>query len=147
MTVIKSILCFQLYMLLLPKLQRIYSILLILIFLIAQTPAQQLLKLPLLIEHFNEHKQGRASFDLGDFFKMHYVDAEKKDKDYEKDMRLPFKKNDMHFFAGVFLCIQSEYLEIEPVSVVSNKIYPTIDPALCNWIHGSIWQPPKEILG
>lgn len=55
----------------------------------AQTPAGQLFKLPLLIEHFIKH-QNQKSLSLLAFLEEHYI-SEHRDADMPEDERLPFK--------------------------------------------------------
>lgn len=54
-----------------------------------QTPAGQLLKLPLLIEHFVKH-QKQSGTSLIDFLENHYA-KDHKDADFPEDEQLPFK--------------------------------------------------------
>jgi hypothetical protein len=62
---------------------------LLLVLTVTQTPMGQLLKLPLLIEHFYKHnKNDRVS--LFKFLKEHYG-AEHSDADRSEDKQLPFK--------------------------------------------------------
>ncbi|OOQ61741.1 hypothetical protein [Mucilaginibacter pedocola] len=64
----------------------------------------QLFKLPVLFEHFSEHKQrsnGRVSFV--DFLEMHYWGDDMDDNDNDRDMALPFKKADAHIVQNIIL--------------------------------------------
>ncbi len=54
-----------------------------------QTPVGQLLKLPLLVEHYLKH-QHQNGISLIDFLDVHYA-TEHKDADYPEDEQLPFK--------------------------------------------------------
>lgn len=64
-------------------------VLLLLVLTITQTPVGQLLKLPLLIEHFYKHKK-QGGISLLKFLKEHYS-AEHNDADRSEDKQLPFK--------------------------------------------------------
>lgn len=60
----------------------------------------QLLKLPILIQHFSEHKALDPTISFTDFLSMHYWGEDIDDNDYDRDMKLPFKKfeiNHVHF--------------------------------------------------
>lgn len=60
------------------------------IYLFAATEASQLLKIPLLIKHYQNHNlQEQVGFIS--FLKQHYVDAFEYDADYQQDLQLPFK--------------------------------------------------------
>jgi hypothetical protein len=66
----------------------------ILVFFIAteSTSFDQLLKLPVLFEHFREHQQRDQNVDLLEFLSMHYWGQDLDDNDNDRDMQLPFKK-------------------------------------------------------
>lgn len=56
----------------------------------------QLLKLPVLCQHYNEHKETNKNLDVLDFLAMHYLGDDLNDNDHDKDMQLPFKGMDNH---------------------------------------------------
>ena len=64
-------------------------ILLLVVLGITQTPMGQLLKIPLLIEHFSGHKKS-SGVSFFQFFQGHYL-TDHNDGDREEDQRLPFK--------------------------------------------------------
>lgn len=51
----------------------------------------QLVKLPVLVQHYQEHRQRDESVSLLDFLSMHYWGKDIDDNDQEKDNELPFK--------------------------------------------------------
>ncbi|MBC9911928.1 hypothetical protein [Chitinophaga varians] len=71
------------------------AIFLLLVYLFGSTDASQLLKFPLLVEHFQKHKQENVHMTLLTFLKLHYVDEQPFDDDYLQDMQLPFKTPDI----------------------------------------------------
>lgn len=56
------------------------------------TPLQQLLKLPVLLAHYAEHREQRKDLDFVDFLFMHYIGEDGVSSDNDRDMELPFKK-------------------------------------------------------
>ncbi|MBB4804633.1 hypothetical protein HNP37_004730 [Flavobacterium nitrogenifigens] len=73
----------------------------IFIFLIASNSSfiQQFYKLPVLIQHYEEHKQ-LMDLSFMDFLSMHYWGEDLKDNDADRDMQLPFKtinSSSVHF--------------------------------------------------
>lgn len=77
------------------------QIIYIFIFLIASNSSfvQQFYKLPILIEHYQEHKQ-LMDLSFIDFLSMHYWGEDLKDNDADRDMQLPFKtisSSSLHF--------------------------------------------------
>ncbi|WP_157278683.1 hypothetical protein [Olivibacter sitiensis] len=56
----------------------------------------QLFKLPILFEHYKEHKSKDDRIGFVDFLSMHYWGDDLDDDDDDRDMQLPFKKIDVH---------------------------------------------------
>lgn len=63
---------------------------------------QQFYKLPILIEHYNEHQQ-RQNVSFIDFLEMHYWGEDLNDNDTDRDMQLPFKHISSASFQLVFV--------------------------------------------
>ncbi len=61
----------------------------------AATPLGQLLKLPVLVEHFAEHRRENPDISVFGFVVLHYFSGNVRDADYERDMQLPFKSVDL----------------------------------------------------
>ncbi len=77
----------------------------------------QLLKLPILFEHFSEHKRIDNSVSFTDFLGMHYWGTDINDDDDARDQQLPYKKADVHLSQSVFLHNVS-------LTVLDNNISP-----------------------
>ncbi len=60
------------------------------IWMLVQTPLGELLKLPLLVEHFIKHQQAESA-SIFDFLEEHYTSGQHDDNDAPEDERLPFK--------------------------------------------------------
>lgn len=56
------------------------------------TSLDQLLKLPVLFEHFQEHQERDPKVSLLEFLAMHYWGQDLDDNDNARDNQLPFKK-------------------------------------------------------
>jgi hypothetical protein len=76
--------------------RRWIAILLLLIYSLGATELDQLLRFPLLVKHFVIHKSQNPGMTFGMFMKMHYLDPQLFDGDYQEDMQLPFKQADDH---------------------------------------------------
>lgn len=61
------------------------------IYLIGATELHQLLKMPLLLEHYNEHKLDNGNLSLISFIYQHYLGDDGNANDDQKDQNLPFK--------------------------------------------------------
>ncbi len=75
--------------------KKVISIFFICIYLISFTEAKEILKFSDFIEHFKEHKSLNNKTTLYSFIVLHYLSGTKKDKDYQEDMKLPFKTHDL----------------------------------------------------
>lgn len=124
------------------RLKKGIAILLATCLLLAQTPLQQMLKLPALFIHFQEHQQ-HHQLSVGDFIAMHYLKGDKPDQDHDNDMKLPFKRNDIHFLSSAFSCVHSAQYFVLPIWQITLD-QPISDEALLpDPVSGSVFQPPR----
>lgn len=105
---------------------------------------QQLLKLPLLVEHFTEHKRQNSHLSVWQFLCMHYANDNEQYADHDKDMKLPFKThtetvNLLLFFHTVPRLSFTPHL----VHVVGAQFTIPSKQSLLNAYAASIWQPPR----
>ena len=115
------------------------------IFLISTTEVKQLLKLPILVHHFFEHKHLNNDLTLSAFLYMHYVVNHDNDADYDKDKRLPFKTHDSNnnFSAGIFH-VHEHTIGVSYI-LSSSKKHSVVADGLYSSAHlAAIWQPPKR---
>ena len=75
---------------------RLTSIGLIFFYLVSFTEFREVLRFPILVQHFVEHKSQVADMSFLEFLTMHYSTDQAHD---DQDMRLPFK-DCRHSFAG-----------------------------------------------
>jgi hypothetical protein len=61
------------------------------IYLLSTTQLIELLKVPVLVEHYQEHKKENPAITLLGFLDLHYMHGCPRDNDYDRDMQLPFK--------------------------------------------------------
>ncbi|MDV4111496.1 hypothetical protein CMT20_06715 [Elizabethkingia anophelis] len=123
--------------------KKLISILLLTLYLVSTTELYQLFKMPLLIEHYIQHKSLNSEMSLTAFLKTHY-DHPVKDSDHDQDQRLPFVSH-VSLLSVVFTinpsldfhCIEKVFNPIE----IKKTFYKS---ALYNKeILNSIWQPPR----
>ena len=127
-------------------LKRIIAIFFLSIYLISVTELNQLVKFPVLVEHFIEHKEKNHKLSLVDFLDMHYSQQHEKDADYDRDMQLPFKSHDEFSatFLSAFLHNPSIELANKTASTSSCEYSEYSDAFLGRTYLASIWQPPKS---
>ncbi len=109
------------------------------------TELYQLVKLPLLIEHYLEHKEQKSDLSFWTFLKVHYADNIVIDEDHSQDMKLPFKSDDGCINISLTAVIAS------PLSDLTLKLYfsetktffPYKESFLPSSFLSNIWQPPK----
>jgi hypothetical protein len=96
------------------------------------TSIEQLLKLPVLFEHFAEHQQRDPRVNLAAFLSMHYWGHDLDDNDNDRDMQLPFKKVNINTqqvlyarFTKVPQIIAAEQTVPAVLSVYKDQYHPT----------------------
>lgn len=114
-------------------------------YLISSTELRQLLKFPLLVKHYAEHKEQNNNLGLLQFLAMHYNDEGIIDLDYSKDQQLPFKSQAGYTGAVLsafeptpfYLLIPKAEIALPVVHAISNESF------ISSTFRSSIWQPPK----
>lgn len=113
-------------------------------YLFATTEASQLLKLPVIIQHFREHRQQNKDISFFEFLDMHYMHGSPKDQDYNRDMQLPFKKTNHHLVTSPVT--EPRFLFVpEPVPIAFKRqsfIIRNEDSAIPQH-RPDIFQPPR----
>lgn len=115
-------------------------------YLISSTELRQLLKFPLLMEHYAEHRQQDHSLSLLGFLAMHYNDKDIIDLDYGKDQQLPFKSKTGYTGAVLSIGVPATFFVAGPKPVHSLDIerYIPNDDFISAVVLSSIWQPPRN---
>jgi hypothetical protein len=116
------------------------------VYLFSATEAYQLLKLPVVFQHFKEHKKEDKNISFLQFLAMHYLHGSPKDKDYERDMQLPFKTSGEYlssvspdFVPAVLTIPITKTVEAPEKRKLSLQVLYLQSPCL-----SAIWQPPKS---
>lgn len=107
------------------------------------TALSEVFKIPILYQHFVEHKTLNQQLTFVDFMSMHYWGEDIKDDDDERDMQLPFKKIDLNLLHFLFIPTLKTF-------ACSNKDVPidtTYGQALSqvhfNPVLDSLFRPPQ----
>ena len=121
------------------------SIFFLLVYLFSVTEISQLFKLPVVFEHYAEHKKVEPQISFIQFLEMHYMHGNPKDKDYERDMQLPFKNS-----TAIVSIVSNDCLPLvgsmslpKPVAIPLKKSPITADIFTPSPCLSNIWQPPK----
>jgi len=124
--------------------KRFTGILLIAVYILTSTECRQLLKFPVFIQHFSEHRAQNNRISLWDFMEMHYFGKDQNDSDHDRDMQLPFKSHE-NCSAPLSQFIPSNVFTMafsDPVVATTSFIsYERLN--FQSSYLSSIWQPPK----
>jgi hypothetical protein len=122
-------------------LKKLISIGLLFMLLTSNTEFHQLMKLPVLVQHFIHHKALDHSLSFADFIFIHYSDSlESNDQEHHE---LPFKSHGCQHLAPLVLVCDFPAcmaFKITPVAVPTasyQEVFYT-----CGSL-GAIWQPPQ----
>lgn len=129
--------------------KKLISIFFVVIYLFSFTVAKEIIKLPDFISHFKEHSAANKEITLVDFILLHYLNGSGKDKDYQEDMKLPFKTQDnISCFMIIVLDLPKTFrLEIDKkqsIPTPQDIIFYSSKNYILNNYH-SIFQPPELV--
>jgi len=123
-----------------------------LLYFTAYMEGHELLRLPLLIEHYVQHRNENPTMSLMDFLKMHYSGHIIYDADWRQDMQLPFKtvpSNDLCLSALSFMIIpfwKNMHYILSPEDRIQDSIYPPRRLSTYRYdFWSSIFKPPRPI--
>jgi len=111
-------------------------------YLFSTTELAQLLKIPILISHFIEHKESNSETTFWSYL-VHHYEGHEMDEDWETDMRLPFMQPSDTL---QILIIPTNFIKLPK----KNWCFSS-DKHICHYKENfipaspleSIWQPPK----
>ncbi|HWA35580.1 MAG TPA: hypothetical protein VG737_15670 [Cyclobacteriaceae bacterium] len=109
-------------------------------YLVSSTEAHELLRLPLLFKHYQEHREQVADITFWEFLVMHYETDVPHD---DQDTRLPFKTRN-HSLASTALAVTSQRITLTiplPV-VVKTALSPQHSVPNASYLD-EIFQPPR----
>jgi hypothetical protein len=103
----------------------------------------QLIKLPVLVQHFQEHRQRDARVTFVEYLAMHYFGKDINDDDDDRDRQLPFKDETCVHFS----CYDTPLRHIEapaPLTFALSSIKPYISVAFPHTVQQSLFRPPQS---
>lgn len=113
--------------------------------LFSTTELHQLLKLPVIFEHFADHRKENKAISFLQFLDMHYLHGSPKDKDYNEDMKLPFKSshNCTITLSPVLVPQFVRAIDAPLAAAVAKRIHiPKARFVPFSYL-ANIWQPPR----
>lgn len=125
--------------------RKYYAFFFISIYLLSTTQFSELLKVPVLIEHFKEHQQWDKDLSVIGFLFMHYVEDDPQYADHDRDMQMPFKVINTNAMSMVSFIVQATQIFATPIiHFKKQKQRLTSDDFAYSSLYlSSIWQPPR----
>ncbi|WP_298300314.1 hypothetical protein [Hydrotalea sp.] len=126
--------------------KKIATIFLMLIFLFGSTEAYQLLKLPLLVQHYIQHRSEDPGISFIAFLKIHYNKKLVIDDDWQQDQQLPFKtQQSANAFMFGFVSMPSHPISVQciPPPFVQKTFRIEKNPEYSFTLLQDIFQPPR----
>ncbi len=120
--------------------KRFLAISLILLYINSNTEFHEVLRLPLLVEHFAEHKKLVGDISFWDFLVMHYKTNASHDAD---DNRLPFK-DPAHSFTASTLAVPIPKIILKDAQLIAevSHISSYTESFIASHL-SDIFQPPR----
>lgn len=130
-------------------LKRTLHILLLSFYLLSTTELQELAKLPVLFQHYFEHKSLDRNITFFAYLEHHYNDIPHTDNDEARDNQLPFKTQSLSAANALSPALPPSFsLSLKKVYQIlpKQKILINNDHAPNSAYTGKIWQPPKAVI-
>ncbi len=126
-------------------LKKSISILLLGIYLFSNFHLVELVKMPVLLEHYDQHKKWNEKSTFLEFLFLHYQDSLANHSDYDLDKKLPFLSGQDHTAIWIAPVLLKPTFIFQPAAsyrpAQRNTVYLTALAVSC-YLSG-IWQPPK----
>jgi len=126
-------------------LKKFTAILILTAYLFSTTELHQLLKLPVVFQHYYEHKQLNNGISFLAFLDMHYMHGSPLSNDYAEDMQLPFKTMDKCLSNAVPVIVPQNINIVldHPIQLKREQRFIMQDEFMPSSYLSRIWQPPK----
>ncbi|WP_109699449.1 hypothetical protein [Chitinophaga deserti] len=125
--------------------KKIIALILFAVYLISSTELRELAKLPVLIQHFNEHRELNHLITFTEYLTDHYNNLPHTDNDEERDNQLPFKRVDSNvMFSPVIPATGTVELRKPVIPIASNELFSRNVHFFPSATVSKIWQPPKS---
>jgi hypothetical protein len=106
-----------------------------------------LLRLPVLFEHFTEHRQHDSTISFWAFIKQHYFKPLVVDADYSRDRQLPFRDTDCGLVVTTSICeFAPVTMDLEPPVEQIRKFHLFNEAHPPRFTPFDIFQPPRPLV-
>ncbi|WP_143197404.1 hypothetical protein [Chitinophaga niabensis] len=120
------------------------TLILFTVYLISGTGLREIAKLPVLFQHFYEHKLLNNHITFSEYITDHYNNIPHTDDDEDRDNQLPFKQVDSN--TSLSPVIPASYfvdLRKPLLPLTAGKTFSRNDHFIPSALISKIWQPPK----
>lgn len=122
--------------------RRLFAIFFLILLISSTETGIQLMKLPLLISHFNAHiSEGRIN-SFTDFLAEHYSLEHQNDSDSRQDNQLPFKSASPDAFTSLYVPFAQPVITVQQPRIAVKNIQCNCHFTLQDYMAG-IFHPPK----
>lgn len=103
----------------------------------------QVMKLPLLLQHYQVHQELNPSMRMIDFLAMHYWGKDIDDQDEEQDQKLPFKTlQQVHPIVNVCTEMRIPYQQLDTYLLVESVCFEKTQ-LFTQGLEKSLFRPPQ----
>lgn len=125
--------------------KKIIALILFAVYIISSTELREMAKLPVLIQHFNEHQALNERITFAEYLTDHYNNLPHTDNDEERDNQLPFKRVDSNIlFSPVIPASGFVELRKPVLPEPSGRKFPRLNAPIPSATGSKIWQPPRS---
>lgn len=127
--------------------RQIIALSLLFLYLFTSTEISELLKFPILVQHYKEHQQEHPEITFASFVNQHYTQGDVNDVDRDQDLKLPYKSIDFTHATSFTVLPTITSLEFNEVIAFELLKAPTnyYNIVFSSDNFSTIWQPPKIV--
>ena len=116
------------------------------IYMLSFSELHQFLRIPVLIQHFVEHRRQDPSISFLDFLNLHYIHQYIVDEDYQRDNQLPFRHVD-YCATNITIsweCPSNTFVQLPPRIIETKNKFIVYDEEHHSLLSvADIFQPPR----
>jgi len=126
--------------------RKISAFIFLTVYLFTASAAMELFKLPVLISHYNDHREEKKDMTLSNFLILHYFYEDGTDQDVQEDNKLPFKSlEDANSVSFISLSPPDLPECLTNTNEMPGHVFGIYtNPLLPFQYLISIWQPPRH---
>ena len=120
------------------------AILFLILHFFTNTELHQLVRMPVLLTHFSEHRASTSSLSFLEFLSLHYSDVANRHDTQKAHDQLPFQGKceiSLHALWVTIVCTQEIPDKLTPLDQSNKTLLPSF--ILPSNDGNNIWQPPK----